>query len=201
VNCDPIARWYWWLEYIGFGGELQRRRTAFLAEVASACRALVLGEGDGRFLVNLVKQNQHASIDYIDISERMLELARARTGNDRVAYHCGNALTLPLPTGEYDLVTTHFFLDCLNDEDAALLVDRVSQACAPNAFWLISEFQEPNALSWLVVRFLYFFFRLTTGLRTLHLVDHRPLLAKAGFRLKHREAARFGMLVSELWTR
>jgi ubiquinone/menaquinone biosynthesis C-methylase UbiE len=201
VNADPIASWYRWLEYIGFGGALQRRRLAFLKDVARAKRALVLGEGDGRFLVQLVKQNRSASIDYVDISDRMLDLARSRAGSDRVTYHLADALTTRLPVSEYDLVCTNFFLDCLDTGQQSELVQRVSAACTPGARWLISEFLEPAWWAHVIVRSLYFFFRVTTGLQVANLVDHRPLLRQAGFEMIRCESARGGLLVSELWIR
>jgi ubiquinone/menaquinone biosynthesis C-methylase UbiE len=206
VNCDPIARWYRWLEYVGFGRELERRRLALLPEVAAARRVLVLGEGDGRFLVRLVEQNRGAAIDYLDLSDRMLGLARRRASSDQVTYHQGDALTFPLPVGEYDLVVTNFFLDCFEESDAASLVERVAVAARPWARWLIAEFRQPErgwqalwARQW--VRSLYLFFRVTTGLKTTRLVDHHPLLRKHRFRMERAEAAFYGLLVSELWTR
>ena len=204
MNCDRIARWYRWLEYAGFGGALQRARVSFLKDVADTKRALVLGEGDGRFLVELVKASTSASIDYVDLSERMLELARARAAAVTpgvVSFHRADALTIPLPDREYDLVTTHFFLDCLNESEAWKLVARVADAARPDARWLVSEFRETGWLAPLIVRALYFFFRITTGLRTTRLVDHRPLLTKAGFRLARERSSHFGLLVSELWVR
>jgi hypothetical protein len=48
---------------------------------------------------------------------------------------------------------------------------------------------------------LYLFFRITTGLKTRRLVDHRPLLRSRGFNLEKSERARGGLLVSELWRR
>jgi ubiquinone/menaquinone biosynthesis C-methylase UbiE len=113
----------------------------------------------------------------------------------------GDARTLPLPESAYDLVCTHFFLDCLDEKDADTLVGRISRACAPRARWMISEFREPGFWARAVVRALYFFFRVTTGLRTTRLIDHRPLLLREGFRLERVESARFGLLVSELWIR
>ncbi|MGD1094256.1 MAG: class I SAM-dependent methyltransferase [Bryobacteraceae bacterium] len=206
MNCDPIARWYRWLEYIGFGGELERRRLAFLPEVAAARRVLVLGEGDGRFLVRLVEQNLGASIDYLDLSDRMLALARERAGTDQVAYHQGDAMTFPLPSAEYDLVVTNFFLDCFEEADAVRLVERISAAAKPRARWLIAEFRQPDrgwqalwARLWL--RTLYLFFRVTTGLKTSRLVDHHPILGQSRFRIERAESALFGLLASELWTR
>jgi ubiquinone/menaquinone biosynthesis C-methylase UbiE len=205
LNCDPIARWYRWLEYIGFGGALERRRFAFLSDVKDARRALVLGDGDGRFLVRLVKQNfsyqPNVEIDYVDLSGRMLELARNRAGNQGVTYHPADALTMPLSADEYDLIVTHFFLDCFDEKDAAALVERVARSARSGSRWLISEFHEAGWWARAILGVLYFFFRITTGLKTRRLVDHRPLLQEQGFHLVKSEPGRFGLLVSELWQR
>jgi ubiquinone/menaquinone biosynthesis C-methylase UbiE len=201
VNCDPIARAYRWLEYLGFGGALQRTRCALLPEVADARRILVLGEGDGRFLARLVEQNPSAAIDYVDLSQRMLELARERAGTTRVTYHQGDALTIPLPAGEYDLIVCHFFLDCLNEAEAEALIDRMCAAAKSGARWLISEFRQETAWARAFVRTLYLLFRVTSGLRTTSLVDHDRLLTRRGFRLESSKTAHLRLLVSQLWTR
>jgi ubiquinone/menaquinone biosynthesis C-methylase UbiE len=201
LNCDRIARWYRWLEYIGFGRALERRRNAFLSDVADARRALVLGEGDGRFLARLAAEmfrHPGATIDYVDLSPRMLELARARAG-DQVRYILGDALTIPLKAAEYDLIVTHFFLDCFNEQDAAALVARIAAAAKPDARWLISEFRAASWWSRMWIGALYLFFRITTGLKTQRLIDHRPSLRQHGFEIEKSEAARAGLLVSELW--
>jgi ubiquinone/menaquinone biosynthesis C-methylase UbiE len=203
VNCDPIARWYRWLEYIGFGRALERRRNAFLADIADARRALVLGEGDGRFLARLapaIFKRPAAAIDYVDLSSRMLSLARRRAG-DRVRYILGDARSIPLRAAEYDLIVTHFFLDCFDPQDATALVDRIAATAVPGARWVISEFRDANWWSRLSISALYLFFRITTGLKTRRLVDHRPMLQEQGFVLEKSEIARCGLLVSELWRR
>lgn len=206
MNCDAIAGWYRWLEYIGFGSELERRRCAFLPKVASARRALVLGDGDGRFLASLVAQNPKAAIDYFDISGRMLELARRRAGCGSVTYQQADALYAPFPVCEYDLVVTHFFLDCFDAASQARLVKRVSRAACPQAQWIISEFRQPES-GWQAVwarlwlRGLYLFFGMTTGLKNRRLVDHHPVLMRHGFRLQRNEVTLFGLLASELWVR
>lgn len=207
MNCDPIAKWYRWFEYGAFGGALMRRRVAFLGDVADARRALVVGDGDGRFLVKLVEQNRQASIDYLDLSARMLELARNRVTGSNVNFQQGNALTVPLPNAEFDLIVTNFFLDCFGADDSRRVIQRLAAAAAaPHARWLIAEFREPAsgwrsvwARAWLFV--LYTFFRWTTGLQVRRLVDHRPLLEGVGFRLLREESAWFGLLASELWER
>ncbi len=197
MNCDRIAGYYRWLEYAGFGRALERRREAFLNVVADARRVLVLGDGDGRALVALLRAAPSARIDYVDLSARMLELARTRAGDFRVAYRHDDALTTPLPSAEYDLIVTHFFLDCFAEEDQARLLARVSCAATPRARWLVSEFRNPG----LLVRALYLFFHAATGLKTRRLVDHHPLFERSGFRLARSESAWHGLLTSELWMR
>lgn len=197
MNCDRIARCYRWLEYAGFGSALERRRHAFLTDVAEARRVLVLGDGDGRALVALLATARHARIDYVDLSARMLELARRRAGELRVAYRQDDARTTPLPPAEYDLIVTHFFLDCFEQADQAHLLDRITRASTPQARWLVSEFRR----SGLLVRALYLFFRAATGLKTQRLVDHHPLFERSGFRLARSESAWRGCLASELWIR
>ena len=197
MNCDAIAPWYRWLEYGGFGRALERRREAFLDDVTEARRILVLGDGDGRALAALLRANDQATIDYVDVSAGMLELARARAGEKRVRYHHADALTMPFEDGAYDLVVTHFFLDCFDDVGQKRLVEHVGNALSPGARWLLSEFRKPG----LFVAMLYWFFRITTGLRTRELADHHALFERKGFRLERAESARGGRLVSELWVR
>ncbi len=202
MNCDKIARVYRWLEYIAFGRALERRRFRFLAEAAGARRTLLLGDGDGRFLARLASLS-NAAIDYVDVSAGMLGLARrevfkSRAGTRRIAYRQADALTLPLAPAEYDLIVTHFFLDCFNECDLECLIARTARAAQPGARWIVSEFRQPRWATPLLGA-LYLFFRVTTGLTTRRLTDHRPLLAKYGFRLKREETSHFGLLASELW--
>jgi len=201
MNCDRIAGLYRWLEYFAFGRELERRRGAFLDQVADARRVLVLGDGDGRALASLLKSAPAASVDCVDSSGEMLALARKRAGSERVTYRHADALTVALPRGKYDTIATHFFLDCLNDEQAAALIARVTAAARPDARWLISEFQQASPWTSIVVRALYLFFQMTTGLRINRIVDYRALLHRHGFRASRQETAWRELLVSELWIR
>lgn len=195
MNCDGIARWYRWIEYAGFGRALERRRQAFLSDVSDVRRVLALGDGDGRALAALLAAAPDVCVDYIDVSARMLELARTRAGGEHVNYRCEDARTARLAEVEYDLIVTHFFLDCFDETDLEPLIVRLASAATPRARWLISEFRGNG---WLV-RGLYVFFRITTGLRTRRLVDHHPLLKRHGFRMVSHEDSWRGLLTSELW--
>ena len=203
MNCDSIAPYYAAMEFTVFGRTLERCRFHFLPELAGARHALVLGDGDGRFLGRLLAACPQLRADYVDCSAGMLAQARRLAGSERVTYYCSDVLSDRLPTSGYDLVVSHFFLDCFNPESLAAVVERVS-AAAPRARWLISEFRVPEG-RWLarparaLIAVMYKFFYITTGLTARALVDHRPFLKRAGFQLSKTATHARGLIASELW--
>lgn len=204
MNCDRIARWYRTFEYLVFGRALEQRRLAFLSEIADCRSVLILGDGDGRFTKEFAAIYPTAEVDSVDLSARMIDLARQRLQAipNQVHLHMGDALTFPL-TKRYDLVVTHFFLDCLTDAEVERLVARVRQQCETGALWLVSEFAVPDQgfrkyVAAVFVRFLYFCFALTTGLRVIRLPNYSAVLERHGFRIVARRGALGGLLVSEL---
>jgi SAM-dependent methyltransferase len=207
-NFNYIAKPYRWLEYLTLGRALENCRTHYLAQLLDRRHALVIGDGDGRFLAELLKRNPHLQADAIDTSATMLQLLRKRceaATSDaaiRLHTHHASALTVPL-SGPYDLVVTHFFLDCLTQPDLDTLITHINPSLTPGALWLVSDFRIPNGLmrlpARLLVRSLYLAFRLLTGLRTTHLPDYATPLTQAGLtRIAHQHRLA-GLLTTELW--
>jgi SAM-dependent methyltransferase len=206
MNCDAIARWYRWLEYLAFGRALERRRREYLDEAANARSVLVLGDGDGRFTAEFVGRNREAIVDSVDLSPRMLALAKRRTADvSHVHFWRGDARTIELPR-KYDLIVSHFFLDCFVACDLELLVERVSDAAYPEARWIVSEFCLPGSgirrlAAGLLIKTMYWFFRIATGLTVNRLPDYSAALTRHGFLRVGHVSAGGGLLVSELWER
>lgn len=209
VSFDPIARVYRWLEYATFFNALERCRLAHLAAVSGARRVLVLGDGDGRFLARLLKVAPHLTADAVDSSHAMLHLAEKRVREvdpsaiARVRFHQGDALEYG-PWDHYDLVITHFFLDCFSEPEIERLLLRIQPHLAPEARWLVSEFaipkRQPTALfARLLIGALYRAFGILTGLRTRKLPDYGALLRRHGFVLLTAQEHLAGLLRSELW--
>ncbi|HVZ85010.1 MAG TPA: class I SAM-dependent methyltransferase, partial [Terracidiphilus sp.] len=147
ANFDRLARAYRWMEAASFGPFLMRARCAFLAETASAQHALVLGDGDGRFTARLLAANPSVLIDAIDASPAMLAALLRNAGPHaaRVTIHCTDIRTWQ-PAARYDLIVTHFFLDCLSTAEVAALAARLRACAAPGALWLVSDFAIPANL-------------------------------------------------------
>lgn len=208
ADFDWIARPYRWLEYVTLGPMLQRCRTYFLPQIAGCEKALVLGDGDGRFLAKLMAQNLTLQADAVDTSGTMLELLTLRVDRTtpgasmRLRTHHGNALEFVQGEG-YDLVVTHFLLDCLVQEDVEKLVASVRTRMQPGAVWLISDFRTPEGfLEWpsrVLIRSLYLAFRMATGLRTSRLPDYATSLVLAGFVPVEEHLLLGGLLTTAIW--
>ncbi len=210
MSFDFIAPAYRTLETIAFGGGLQRARLACLGEIGAPRHALIAGEGNGRFLCELLRRNPNLEVDCVDASERMLELARGRIERElpddvrRVRFFRRDIVSWSPAEASYDLIVTHFFLDCFSEDRVADIVNRLSRAATPNAIWLLADFCIPaeglarlRAGLWLAA--MYRFFQSTAGIEASKLADPLPFLRTAGFTLVRQHLFRSGMLKSELW--
>jgi ubiquinone/menaquinone biosynthesis C-methylase UbiE len=206
-DFSHLAKIYRWMELFSFGPWLERCRTAFLLDI-SACRsALVLGDGDGRFTAQLLRKNPFIHVDAVDASPAMLSelLRRAGTDSTRVDVHPADARTLNFPGSQYDLIATHFFLDCLTDQEFVALAMRLRFCVAPGALWVVSEFAvPPNLFGKFVARpliaALYRIFGAMTGLKIRSIPNYPAILLQNGFVLTLKRSLLAGLLVSELWS-
>lgn len=208
AKFDLIAAPYRFLEYLTFGPALSRCRNHFLPHLLDRRRALILGDGDGRFTARLLASNWHLEADAVDLSPAMLALLTRRVANahptaaSRLRTHAADARSFD-PKGPYDLIVTHFFLDCLAQPELDDLATRLHPHLAPNALWLVSDFRIPaGALHWparALVRFLYLGFRVLAGLRTNRLPDHAAALTSVGLARTARHLSLGGLLTTELW--
>jgi SAM-dependent methyltransferase len=207
-NFDPIAKPYRWLEYLTFGKALHNARLHFLPALVHCRKALILGDGDGRFTAALLAANPHITVLAIDSSAAMLQLLRRRSesttpnSTTRLRTLQADALTFPI-TETYDLIVTHFFLDCLTQPELNSLVSRISKRMQPDALWLLSDFRIPTGPMQLPARLLvsglYLAFRAITNLRTARLPDHATPLQQSGLTCIAFQQRLAGLLTTELW--
>lgn len=167
----------------------------------------MLGDGDGRFTTRLLKENPLVLVDAVDASVEMLRALVQNAGHrsGRVRIHLADAREWEPHSPAYDLIVTHFFLDCLTTAEVTALARRLRENVTPKAVWAVSEFAIPEG--WFgglvarpVVQALYLAFLVLTGLRVQRLPDYRSALEAAGFELARKQEALGGLLVSELWT-
>src|SRR3990167_7885599 len=134
-----------------------------------------LATGTGEQIRALKKDGRIENMIGIDISEKMLELARKKLQHSMPPVHLllGNALRIPLEDASCDVVTMTFGLR--NTSDAAKCLSEMRRILKPGGVSLIVEFSLP-----------------ALWLRPFHLFYLRHALPQVGaFLSKNREAYRY----------
>lgn len=193
------------------GQALQRCRTAFLDRMTGARNVLTVGEGNGRFLCACRGTLSDARITVVDGSQRMLSESRSRlvaagfsTSNTEFVH--ANALEWQAPIQTFDLIITHFFLDCFTAPEIQEIVARLALASTPSAQWLIGDFFMPDRgwrrnRAFVIEWMLYRFFRAVTGLSARRLVCPDPYLEANGFKAVAARNSDWDLLRSTWWIR
>ena len=111
-----------------------------------------------------------------------------------------------MPKGRFDLIVTHFFLDCFPAAQLAAVIELLADSASAGANWLIADFMVPER-GWqrwrarLILWLAYAFFRRVTGLSAKRIVPPDEFLVRAGFSLRRQMRSEWGLLRSDLWCR
>lgn len=194
------------MEYITFGRALERCRYYFLPAIYGARRVLSLGEGDGRFVTEFLQVNRTAHVEVVEESARMIQLTKERVRNIGLEKQL-RAIAMDVrdfepDAGEYDLVVTHFFLDCLQEDEIVDLLERLRPYLSADCQWLVSEFSAGRSV-WRksLIAGLYFVFRVSTHLQVRTLPEYARWLQRSGFELEKRQVFLGRLIYGELWKR
>lgn len=212
ANFDFISGHYDWMENFLAGKKLSRCREAFLDKIPRPRRALLAGEGHGRFLVTLLERYPETHVTYLDSSLGMMKVAKKRLHDSgqpasRVTFLQDDLQKQSLSHAQYDLIATHFALDCFSTGKLPAVISSLTHAASPGAVWLVSDFQLPEKNTLLRTRAavilwsMYRFFRIVTHLPASRLVPPAPILRQQGFALQRRKEYDWGLLYAEMWRR
>lgn len=209
MSFDALAPHYRWMELVLAGRKLHECRTAFLDRTFPAQKILLLGEGNGRFLTECARRFPTAYITCVDASERMLQCAsrRVQAGGlsvERIKFIHADALEWTPPVAAFDLIATHFFLDCFRCGQLEKIIGRIGAAAMPGARWLLADFQIPagrlrRARARIILAMMYAFFRVAARLPARGWVSPDPILEANGFALRERRVSEWGLLHSDWW--
>ncbi|MBU6399221.1 MAG: class I SAM-dependent methyltransferase [Verrucomicrobia bacterium] len=211
MSFDALAAHYRWMERVLAGNKLQRCRTAYLAQVAASQNVLLLGEGNGRFLVECRRALPAARLTCLDASGPMLALARRRLRRldpttAGVEFVHADVLEWTPPAPAFDLIVTHFFLDCFRPEQLERIVASIASAASARAVWLLADFAVPSrglarCRAQIIHRMMYAFFRAATRLPARALTPPDDFLRSNHFVLRDRARSEWGLLHSDRWER
>jgi ubiquinone/menaquinone biosynthesis C-methylase UbiE len=214
MSYSSIARFYKLIESVTIGGSLLDARLGHLQRLAAGPEiqhALLVGEGNGSFLLPFAQQFPNTRITVLDESAAMLRVAQTRleaAGIDtaRIAFWQADMTIEQLHEDRYDLIVTLFFFDNFDAATVRRVVPVLERASTASAQWLLSDFQIPasgwrrlRARIWLII--LYAFFRCVAKIPARTVPPVEAILAATSFKQVARETYSAEMLYSTLYGR
>ena len=203
-----LAPHYLRLEGMVFGNALQHARVAHLQDCSHDSKFLLLGEGSGRFLESLCALHPKVMATVCDSSPSMLSLINNRLPKETSEnIHLLNldVMETEFPEASFDVLVTHFFLDCFDSETLGRLIPKMSLYLKAGGTWLIADFEESRKMTfancphWLFLRCLYLFFRSTCGISANWVVPLEIMLRQSGLVETEKTSYCRGLIYSGLW--
>jgi tRNA (cmo5U34)-methyltransferase len=205
-SFDMIASFYPLLEQMVFGSTLSRARRFFAWRVTEGNKILLIGEGNGRFLFEMVKQTSSGSFTVVDSSTRMLAAAGRRIATvdccPRIELIHTNILEWRSSAAHYDRIVTHFFLDLFTPDNLCRVVEKISRLATEDALWINVDFSSENhnlrqrLLMWAQYRFL----RISAGIEASRPFDSLPYIRQAGWQILEGRSLESGWIYAHLMT-
>ena len=204
ATFDLIASSYPLLEQTIFGSTLSRSRKLFAGRVTEGNNILLIGEGNGRFLLEIVKQTSSASFTVVDSSAKMLAAAARRIETidrcARIELIHADILEWKSPAAHFDRIVTHFFLDLFTPDQISRIVEKISRLATKDTLWINIDFTSAGQrlrqrlLMWAQYRF----FRIAAGIEAPRLFDSLPYIRQAGWEILERRSLESGWISAHL---
>jgi tRNA (cmo5U34)-methyltransferase len=172
MDYNRIAPFYELLSRAVFGNSITKSQVVFINTIPPGSIVLIIGGGSGKFLSELLSKGNCKKILYIDSSSEMLKLTKKRIAqlnySAEIEFRLGTENDI-LPDEKFNTIITYCFLDLFNHKELEQLIQKLTQFLSHDGIWLVADFRinpHPFHKVWQrsLVRILYLFFRITTGM-------------------------------------
>ena len=195
VNFNRLAFIYDSLKWLVFQGTIDKATRFYLGTIPENARVLILGGGTGALLQQLKPSHL---IDYVELSTQMIKKAKNRPFQAKVNFYQEDLLRFSTEAS-YDYVITPFILDCFSEEQLYSILQKYQAFIKPRGYWIQTDFYAQNKGQNFLVKCMYFFFRLTAGLKQAQLPDFNKAFQKNAFIEKNNVRFKHGLIQSRLY--
>lgn len=190
---NRLAPFYTFLTRLVFGKQLERAQYHFLNSVNTHDQVLILGGGTGTLLNTLLTLKPTVNVDYIDVSSKMIALARRKI-NPAATVNFITGTEQNIPDQTYDVVITNFYLDLFPEETLKTVIQKIKPHLKADGQWLVTDFVYNKFWHKVMLWIMYRFFRITTGIEAGKLPAWEIELKQAGLSLKNSKGF-FGQFI------
>ena len=206
---NTIAPFYDIISMIASFNKIHESQMWLLSKGMKFSKVLIIGGGNGKFLLEAMKQVLSEQYCYIDISEGMIKLAQSKIEKqsalslNSVVFVCGSYQDIPA-NEKFDLIVTPYFLDCFSKEELPLVMAKLHTQLTIEGTWFFTDFNIPedsfrNFIFKNIIRLLYGIFNLFCDLGVNRLADFNKEFCRYDFTLLHEKYFLGGLLVGRIY--
>lgn len=197
-DFNPLALIYDRMARLVFGRSIVDAQIYFLHKIATGSKVLIVGGGSGWILEEMDKLNVSMYVCYAEPSLNMINIARNREpfSNLEVNFIAAGYETFD-EEGPFDVIITNFFLDLFSPNHLYRIIQQLDHLLQSKGFWLATDFVNTNSQwqKWLI-KAMYMFFRMTTGIEAKSLSDFIASFRQAGYSICDEKTFYHGMIKS-----
>ncbi len=178
LNFNHLARGYDFLARLVFGSSLLKAQVQYLTSIPPHAKILILGGGTGLFYeyLKVLPEAPTFQLTWIEPSKEMNKLfTKNQKPHTNVIIIEGTESDIPLHQ-HYDAILLFNYLDLFTMKDCEQVLKKILQHTTLDTIWLIQDFEANHFFHHLLLRVMYFFFKLTTSLQTTHLPPWENIL-------------------------
>lgn len=198
---DAYARLAWCydnLASLAFAGRIRKSQLYFLNRIIPEANVLILGGGTGWIAQEVLRQKPNIKIVYVDASSSMMKRARARLATESIRWIEGDETQIP--DGTYDAVILPFILDSLADPRLIALLAGLKRHLHQNSIVLVTDFTDQALWHRLYLKFLYWFFKITTNIQRNSLSLWEEQLKASGYVQRAKQSFFNNFIITTLYT-
>ncbi len=184
MTYDNVAFFYDALARLIFGRQQLSAQEFLIKHIPENARVLIVGGGSGWILEAIARQRPTGfAITYIDASGKMVALAKKKnTAGNSITFITADIAQTQLATASFDVVITPFLFDNFTQPICDEVFNKLHLSLHKNGIWLFTDFQQPAlGRHRLLLRAMYLFFGITSGIKARGLPDTGGLFAAAGY--------------------
>ncbi len=203
MSFNRVAPFYDLLARLIFGKAIRKAQVEYLNRISSNDKVLILGGGTG-WILDEIRKHGTPEIIYVDISEKMISRSKKRGyPENKVTFITGSHHEIP--EGDYDVILTFFFLDMFNQSDVTRIVHEFREKLKSGGLWLVADFNEEiqrrgNKVKKALLKFMYWFFRLTCNIEANRLAEFRQTFEKQNLKLQETKLFYSRMIFTSCYT-
>ncbi len=179
MSFDLVTKFYDRLAILVFGKTWLRIQAEPAEKLDQHRHILIVGGGTGAILPHLSDQ---CEVTYVELSKKMIQKAKRRKYPDKTNFIHADFLTWNTAL-TYEAILMPFFLDCFDEQGLEKAILKASSLLKLQGELHVVDFQHSTLAKNILIKIMYLFFGLASGIRGKRLLNMNQELINLGFRL------------------